>query len=546
MHKKYRFYIILASFLLIYVLITRLLPGDDLKFTFDNVSNLNDNWSYSSRDNDIEYTNLPNHIVIPRNQEYQIEKLLPESFKLPQAIMIRSSMQDIRIYLDDEIVFDNTQKSNEGLFKIPRLSVWYVVDIPEASDKKVLKLSVSSPIDSMSGRINGITYGQSSNLIGNLIFNKLHIILISFATLLVGSIVTLSSLTLSRDSDKRLQYISVFFISISLWLISEADIMQVFSSNQYFLASVSYLMLPISGISFTLYIKTVALEKYSNLLDKFIYFYITYVALSMILQLLINRAYIESFKYFIFTLLVEVIIIFHFLIYESLKNKDKNSMKYLSMCFVLIFTVIIEAFNFLTENFMNVSNLSSYGVGLFLILLTIDTLNYINIAFQKEGEALYLRDVAYRDPLTGGLNRAAFEKDIDVILSANDHEHFRLTILDLNDFKSINDKYGHSTGDEVLIDFHKILIDSFTKDSYCYRVGGDEFMVISYDLSEFNFKESIKLMYAYITLYNEAREYSINTSYGTGIYNYEKSFGSFKNEIDSKMYVQKNSLKSAN
>lgn len=546
MLKKYRFYIILALFLFTYVLITSLVPGDNFKFKFDNVSNLNDNWSYSSIDNGIEHTNLPNHIVIPKNQEYQIEKVLPESFKLPQAIMIRSSMQDIRIYLEDKIIFDNTQKSSESLFKIPRLSVWHIVDIPEASDKKVLKLKISSPIESMSGRINEITYGQSSNLIGNLIFNKLHIILISFATLLVGSIVTLSSLTLSRDSDKRLQYIAVFFISISLWLISEADIMQVFSSNQYFLASVSYLMLPIAGISFTLYIKTVALEKYSNLLDKFIYFYIAYIALSMILQLLIDRAYIESFKYFIFALLVEVIIIFHFLIYESLKNKDKNSIKYLAMCFVLIFTVIIEAFNFLTENFMNVSNLSSYGVGLFLILLTIDTLKYINIAFQKEGEALYLRDVAYKDPLTGGLNRAAFEKDIDVILSDNNHVHFRLTILDLNDFKSINDKYGHSTGDEVLIDFHKILIDSFTKDSYCYRVGGDEFMVISYDLSEFNFKESIRLMYAYITLYNEAREYSINTSYGTGIYNYEKSFGSFKNEIDSKMYVQKNNLKSAN
>ncbi|MGB3366515.1 MAG: GGDEF domain-containing protein [Acidaminobacteraceae bacterium] len=539
MLKKYRFYVILALFLLVYFSISILVPVNDLRFSFNDINDLNVNWEYSAPTNEITNTNLPNSIQIPVNNEYEIKKYLPKEFSLPQSIRVRSSMQDISVYLDDNILFDNIRDRSKSMFYIPRVSAWFIIDIPEDSYNKVLKIVVSTPISTMSGRINQVYYGHSSDLIGDLIINQKLMILISFLILFIGIFVFIASFVMNTKSDKRLQYLSVFSIAIALWLISEIDIMQFFSANQYFISSVSYVMLPIASISFTLFMETVALKKYSKLLNHIRNIMGLLLVTSIFLQLFMNINYIDSFKVFISIILIEVLLIISLLLFESIKYKDKNCLKYLLITSVLIFTVIIETVNFLNDDFMNVSSISNYGITFFLFLLIVDTLKFVNEVFQKEGESIYLREVAYKDPLTGGLNRAAFEKDMDFKLAENNQLPFRLIMFDLNGFKRINDEYGHNTGDQVLIDFHNVLTRSFRDLSKCYRVGGDEFMIISDDILEETYLNSIDLMISNIEKINLGKLYSLQAAYGSGVYTFDTSFGAFKNDVDSKMYKQK-------
>ena len=51
-------------------------------------------------------------------------------------------------------------------------------------------------------------------------------------------------------------------------------------------------------------------------------------------------------------------------------------------------------------------------------------------------------------------------------------------IYDINNFKSINDTYGHKMGDKVLIELSALLQSSLRENDYIYRVGGEEFMII--------------------------------------------------------------------
>ena len=81
---------------------------------------------------------------------------------------------------------------------------------------------------------------------------------------------------------------------------------------------------------------------------------------------------------------------------------------------------------------------------------------------------------ASHDDLTGLLNRAGYE----VILSSLDTERVCLVLIDADDFKNINDCYGHETGDRILVKIADSLKRNFRKtDSIC-RMGGDEFVVI--------------------------------------------------------------------
>lgn len=98
----------------------------------------------------------------------------------------------------------------------------------------------------------------------------------------------------------------------------------------------------------------------------------------------------------------------------------------------------------------------------------------------EEGEKL--RKSASTDFLTGVLNRATMEKKInDKLTKKVDAGAFIL--VDVDNFKSVNDILGHPTGDELLKKIAGTLKESFRKDDYVGRLGGDEFCVFMQDVT---------------------------------------------------------------
>ncbi len=84
------------------------------------------------------------------------------------------------------------------------------------------------------------------------------------------------------------------------------------------------------------------------------------------------------------------------------------------------------------------------------------------------------------DSLTGIGNRRYFHQKIEEeIQHAQRYKHsFSLIMLDIDFFKQVNDKYGHSVGDEVLIEYTKLISSLLRKGDIFSRFGGEEFMII--------------------------------------------------------------------
>ncbi len=93
-----------------------------------------------------------------------------------------------------------------------------------------------------------------------------------------------------------------------------------------------------------------------------------------------------------------------------------------------------------------------------------------------------MRRLAYQDPLTGLPNRTAFGEQLDRLLESSrrqdDRDHWALLFLDLNDFKDINDRFGHAAGDTILTRTAARLREAIRRTDHCYRLGGDEFLVV--------------------------------------------------------------------
>ena len=95
-----------------------------------------------------------------------------------------------------------------------------------------------------------------------------------------------------------------------------------------------------------------------------------------------------------------------------------------------------------------------------------------------------LRFLAHHDPLTGLTNRSLFNDRLKSALgAARRHEtNLALLFLDINNFKDINDEYGHSMGDSVLREVAHRLESSLRETDTVARMGGDEFTVLLTDI----------------------------------------------------------------
>ena len=102
---------------------------------------------------------------------------------------------------------------------------------------------------------------------------------------------------------------------------------------------------------------------------------------------------------------------------------------------------------------------------------------------EQQIEAEVFRRLAMYDPLTGLYNRRFAEQRLRAEISRSERRGLSMTVvlLDLNDFKTINDSYGHLVGDQVLKEFAKSLSHATRGSDLAVRWGGDEFMLLLLD-----------------------------------------------------------------
>ena len=102
------------------------------------------------------------------------------------------------------------------------------------------------------------------------------------------------------------------------------------------------------------------------------------------------------------------------------------------------------------------------------------------MAVAAQERAVEFHQLAMFDPLTNLYNRRFAKENLALDLARSDRHGHRLSVLmlDLNNFKPINDRYGHPAGDQVLKEFSNRLKEVIRGSDLPVRMGGDEFMVV--------------------------------------------------------------------
>mgnify|MGYP000882286847 CR=1 FL=1 len=150
--------------------------------------------------------------------------------------------------------------------------------------------------------------------------------------------------------------------------------------------------------------------------------------------------------------------------------------------------------------------------------------------------------MAYTDALTGAANRAQYVKDMDQIKIPRG-----ITIVqaDTDRLKYINDFFGHSFGDQAIIDTKDVLQKHFSQIGKVYRIGGDEFSIIIKDGDIDNINQIIEQVKQEVTLIAEDRVYDFSVSFGFATYDavLDKDIYATAARADQQMYKDKRRLR---
>jgi len=155
-----------------------------------------------------------------------------------------------------------------------------------------------------------------------------------------------------------------------------------------------------------------------------------------------------------------------------------------------------------------------------------------------------LKEKAIIDALTGLHNRAFMFDVLNkmIALAERGSANFCLAYLDLDNFKRVNDLYGHSEGDMVLKSVAQILKRNFRRSDVVGRIGGDEFLVIAHNCTVDKLQERLESIRRDIETYLSA--YGISVSYGVVEVPKEGlNLSDILKLADERMYYMKNSRK---
>ncbi len=148
------------------------------------------------------------------------------------------------------------------------------------------------------------------------------------------------------------------------------------------------------------------------------------------------------------------------------------------------------------------------------------------------------------DYLTGINNRLQLDRHLQAkIRNSSANRSFSGILIDIDDFKKINDQFGHIIGDDALQTTAKLLTGSLRKGDFLARYGGDEFIIIL-DISDRNdLEKSVERIRANLRSFNlrADKPYRLNLSMGYDVYDYSSAMNEddFLRHIDKLMYWDK-------
>lgn len=528
--------LITGALVFFYILFTTKAP--DIRFDNEDVLTIESDWNIKTSEN-TEMARLPIHTKAKAGETIFYSTILEGDNKLRNSILLRGQHQYIKIYLDGVLLADFGYGQSSVLGEAPYAG-WLLARLPKDWAGKTLTIEQNAHYDSYAGILSEVYIGSKNALVFMIIKRCLISIIFNLAILMTGLLLLgISLFTKSEYTAPRIRYLSIFAMITSLWLLLESGGYQLLFGAAPVVSNLIFIlfgMVPVAFLRYLLTFRGFAEHRYFN----GVYFLsIAVFLLQQVLQLLRICDYIQSITgtHIVILLTIGGIFVQYLHLTFHQKKMTENAV-YISCIAFSIFGLIDIARFYLVNPSQNPVLFSQFGLFLFFLILSYYTVQGSVLDHENRLRQEFFEHMAFTDLLTGIPNRNAFERMLDEYRLNIKKGYPMILVADLNSLKHINDSLGHARGDDAIIAVAHCLDEIFSCCASVFRIGGDEFCVISEELD--GESVSAKLAEFHSLLEKTAHSRNLPLSVAIG-WHQEQGEGVDKafNRADSLMYQNK-------
>ncbi|MEN6564902.1 MAG: GGDEF domain-containing protein [Veillonellales bacterium] len=361
-----------------------------------------------------------------------------------------------------------------------------------------------------------------------------------FMVILLFTIAVHGSFRLNRKEEVHRLFLTLICLTIFILILEILSV--VLNSSDYIdfiviqrlVDTLGFTLTPVVPIVATLYaykkinkFKKIAISKFGWLAVPFIINGILSLGsyhFNWIFSITNENLYVRGPLFFVSPMTSFFYYIIHLLfVYDNHEKVSQEELVILGS--LTLFPAVLSIFQLYYFIYLTIWN----SVGIAIVI------NYIFIVHEQ----------AKRDPLTGLGNRMAYD---EYLAKWNRKSNIILSVIniDMDDFKNINDVYGHHEGDEALKLFARKLEEVFEGIGICIRCGGDEFILLLNESRRDRVEEYVKTLNNKIDAYNDSNAMPYHIQFSWGIAIYDDSFDNIYELIrhsDRLMYEAKQKKK---
>lgn len=168
---------------------------------------------------------------------------------------------------------------------------------------------------------------------------------------------------------------------------------------------------------------------------------------------------------------------------------------------------------------------------------------YFSNPFKNALEHYKIKQFAMKDFLTSLGNRASYTESLARLFSQAERHHnpFGILVLDLDNFKQVNDKLGHHEGDNVIVAFAQTISHCLRESDFAFRFGGDEFCCLLPDTTAPTLQLIAQRITQAMTEQVLLKNNQVSCSIGSAVYQSQDTADSLFSRADSALYNAKQS-----
>lgn len=413
------------------------------------------------------------------NQSYRIYYTV-DNQESNQVISYYARNMYTDIYINGELVSKDEIVSSPYLGTSPGVR-WHIISVPVSDSTTQICLECVPVYANSPGYINDIYFGEYRAVYSKTIANHFFAFIFGIFFIFVGYIflVLFLVMRIKYHTGADFAYLGCACIFSAIWTSCESLLWQLFFGNTALFHTITYLALISLAPSFSL----IAYYMLTGNYKKITVGYSIISCLNILATTFLHFSGILEYHYTLISTHILIILFFPIavkLIQSYLKeNETEFSISPVLCITVLIGCLFSALYHYITQNYSDFSLYFRIAIISFLFCLITYHTNGVMNKIRIGTKAKMLHKLAITDSMTDFYNRRGFSEHESAYKSANTGlASVGIAMLDVNNLKQVNDTLGHEKGDQLIILAAKAIQKAFSDFGECYRIGGDEFLVV--------------------------------------------------------------------